>query len=99
MSRTVVCAPATTDAETITAASAAHARLAQLRIDLLEIPRIDEYLARLAARRGRHEALGLHHVHQASRATEPDPQATLEIRNRRLAARYDDARRLVVQVV
>src|SRR3989442_9195199 len=34
-----------------------------------------------------------------SRAAEPDPEPSLKVRNRSLAAAHDDARRLVVEIV
>ena len=71
-------------------------RLSKLRIHFVEVFLLDEHLARLAARRGRDEAVHLHHVDEPRRAAEADPQPALQVRDRRLAARDDDARGLVV---
>src|SRR5205823_2949664 len=71
----------------------------QLRVDLLEVPTVHEYLPRLSAGRRRHQTLGLHHVHQPRGTAESNPQPALQVGDRRLSALDDDARRFVVQVV
>src|SRR5439155_4420646 len=73
--------------------------LSQLRIDFVEVALVNEDLARFSAGRRRHQAFHFHHVHQSRRAAEADAQAALQIRDRRLPALDDEARRLVVQIV
>src|SRR6266851_7386857 len=73
--------------------------LSKLRIHFVEVFLLDEHLARLAARRRRDEPVHLHHVHESRGAAEADSQPALQVRDRRLAARHDDARRFVVQLV
>src|SRR5688572_29992811 len=73
--------------------------LSELCIDFLEVPAIDQHLARLAAGAGRDESFGLHHVHEPRRAAEPNPHLALQIRDGRLARADDDARGLVVELV
>src|SRR6185503_20796812 len=77
---------------------AAHT-LPKLRIHLLEVARVHEHFARLAAGAGRDQPLGLHHVHQPRCPAEPDPQLPLQIRDGRLAGADDDARRFIVEFV
>src|SRR5215510_12399571 len=74
-------------------------RLVKLCIHLFEVILLDEHLARLPAGRRRHEPVHLHHVDQARGATEADAQPPLEVRDRRLSARHDDPRGLVVELV
>src|SRR4051812_2806160 len=74
-------------------------RSAQLRVDLVEVVLFHEHFASLTASRARHQPFGFHHVDEPGRAAEPDPQPPLQVRDRRLAARDDDPRRLVIQVV
>src|SRR5881628_1363238 len=76
-----------------------RARLAQLRIYLLEIPFIDQHLARLAAGARRNKSFGFHHVHEPRGAAEADAKLALQIRDGHLPAADDDARGLVVEVV
>src|ERR671920_491940 len=51
-----------------------------------------QHLTRLAACGRRDEALHLHHVDQARRTAEPDPQPPLQIRDRCLPALHDEPR-------
>src|SRR5688572_3166134 len=73
--------------------------LTALCIDFLEVPAIDQHLARLAAGAGRHESFSLHHVHEPCGAAESKPHLALQICNGRLAGADDDACRLVVELV
>src|SRR5450759_3181583 len=74
-------------------------RLSQLGIHFVEVFLLHEHLARLAAGRGGDEAVQFHHVDEPGRAAESDPEPPLQIRDRRLAARHDDAGGLVVDLV
>src|SRR5437867_7859260 len=76
-----------------------RARLPQLRIDLLEIPLVDQHLARLAAGARRNKSFGFHHVHEPRGAAEADAKLALQIRDGHLPAADDDARGLVVEIV
>src|SRR5262245_49159277 len=80
------CARAIAPWSVSTTAASPRRASAKLRINLLEIAPIDEDLARLAARAGRDEALGLHHVDKPSGTAESNAHLPLEIRDRRLAA-------------
>src|SRR5215204_7472688 len=74
-------------------------RLSNLRIHFFEVILLHEHLARLPAGGRRHEAVHFHHVDKTRRAAEPDAQPSLQVRDRRLAARHHDARGFVVQLV
>src|SRR5262245_24565802 len=74
-------------------------RSAELRVDFIEICRVDQHLARFSSRRRRYQAIDLHHVHESRRAAEADPQTALQVRNRRLTALDDDASGFVVEIV
>ena len=67
-------------------------------VDFLEVVLVDQDFA-LAAGGWRHNAFNFHHVDESGRAAEPHPQAPLQVRDRRLPARDDDAGGLVLQVV
>src|SRR2546422_5669704 len=71
--------------------------LTQLCIHFIEITLVDKHLARLSAGARRNQAFHFHHVHQTRSAAEPDAQPPLQVRNRRLPARHDDARGFVVE--
>src|SRR5262249_40960991 len=74
-------------------------RLMKLCIHFFEVVLLDEPLARLAAGGGRDEAVHLHHVDEPRGAAEADAQPPLQVRDRRLSARHDDARGFVVELV
>src|SRR5262245_56135090 len=81
------------------ATRSATSALPKLRINLLKIVAVDEHLARFSARTGRHEPLGLHHVDEPGCAAEPNPELSLQVRDRRLPGTDDNPRCLVVQIV
>src|SRR5262245_4057950 len=69
----------------------AHPCSSKLRVDFLEIALVHQHLARLAADGWRDESFHFHHVDEPCGAAESDPQPALQVRDRRLSARDDDA--------
>src|SRR5213075_2886389 len=78
--------------ETAPAITIAHApraaALPELRIHFLEVALVHQHLASLASRARRHDPIHLHHVDEPRGAAESDPQAPLQVRDRRLAAAH-----------
>src|SRR5688572_19042245 len=65
--------------------------LPNLRIDFVKIRFVHEHFSRFAALTRRHQAVHFHHVDEPRGPAEADTQAPLQVGDRRLAARYDDA--------